>query len=59
MRGVGTPPYELTIIRLAQRYHKLPSEVLREPIYWLEYMLTVENLDTKREKRELAKNKSK
>lgn len=52
----ATPPYELQIIRIAQRYNKLPYEVLSESPEWFDLMILVENLDL--EKQVLDKRRS-
>jgi hypothetical protein len=57
--GGSTAPFELVVERLCQKYHKLPSEVLEEDVYWLNILMGVGAIDMEREQLEEKRNKLK
>lgn len=57
--GINTAPFELVVERLCQKYHKLPSEVLEEDVYWLNILMGIGAIDMEREQLEEKRNKLK
>lgn len=45
----GKKPFELLVARLCEKYHKLPSEILNEEMFWINVLVEVECLDGEQE----------
>ena len=57
MFETGEIPMELMIQRVCQKYNKLPSEVLGEEWSWIEKLIMIDTIDSK--KTRLEENRAK
>lgn len=48
--------FEVTIERLCEKYHKLPSEILNEEMEWILILLEINKMDFNKARGEVSKD---